>query len=1033
MASKKSRAGIHAKIDGSALAESALAGSALAGSALAGSALAVEPAPPTEPTPAPGPQTPAPAPGFPVVGLGASAGGVGAFEAFLGGLPADTATGMAFVLVQHLAPDHKSMLTELVQRCTWMRVFEVGEGTLVKPDCVYIIPPNRDMALLNGQLQLLEQSSPRGHHLPIDHFFRSLAQDLGELAIGIVLSGTGSDGTLGIRAIKGEGGMAMAQAPESTEYGGMPQSVIATGLVDFILRPEQMAAQLLAYVAQTRGHGPRPAPLPAAKPDPALKGIFALLRNQTGHDFSQYKPSTIQRRVERRMAVQQVARIEDYLRFLGQEPKEVEALFRDLLIGVTRFFRDPEAFAALQEQVIPNLFTGKAPGDLVRVWVPACSTGEEAYSLAILCQEHLETLTDEFRIQVFATDLDHQAILHGRAGLYPANIAADVTAERLGRFFTQEPDQGGYRVTKAIRDLLIFSEQDVVRDPPFSRLDLVSCRNLLIYLGGELQKKLIPIFHYALNPGGALFMGSSETVGGFLELFTPLDRKWKIYRQNQEARGALRLAFSPGVPVQGLGGDPLPAPLGPAEGKVQLQDLVERELIESYAPAAVAINAQGDILYVHGRTGHFLEPAQGTITSNVLPMAREGLQPHLGAALLRVLANRSPVRFDGLRVRTNGRFSTVNLSLRPLGNEAAEGLVLVIFEEPNGPDAEAVALPVDGAPADTSAAGLAISALKLELRAKDESLQSTLEEMQTSNEELKSINEEMQSGNEELQSSNEEMETSREELQSVNEELATVNAELQQRLEEVTRTNNDMSNLLAGTGVATLFLDNAMRIRRFTPSVTQLINLLPGDVGRPLNHISSNLVSYKRLVEDAQEVLASTLPRETEVQVQGGAWFLLRLRPYRTQEGAIEGVVIIFVEVTEQRRMRDALKAAQNLNRLAVVVRDASDAITVQDLTGRILTWNPGAERIYGWEEAEALAMNARDLVPADLRDQTLAIAKHLSLGEVLAPQRTRRMARDGRTFEVWLTATALADPTGKVYAIATTERKVPEGPDLGS
>jgi two-component system CheB/CheR fusion protein len=998
MGSRKSRAGIPAKLDESAVAVSTLA----------------EAAPAVQPA--------SPAPGFPVVGIGASAGGLGAFEAFLGGMPADTAAGMAFILVQHLAPDHKSLLTELVQRCTRMQVFEVGEGTLVKPDCVYIIPPNRDMALLNGELHLTEQASPRGHQLPIDHFFRSLAQDLGELAIGIVLSGTGSDGTLGIRAIKGEGGMAMAQAPESTEYGGMPQSVIATGLVDFILRPEQMAAQLLAYTAQTRGHGPRTAALPAARPDPALKGIFALLRNQTGHDFSQYKPSTIQRRVERRMAVQQVARIEDYLRFLGQEPKEVEALFRDLLIGVTRFFRDPEAFAALQEQVIPTLFTGKAPGDLVRVWVPACSTGEEAYSLGILLQEHLETLKDEFRIQVFATDLDRQAILHGRAGVYPANIAADVTAERLGRFFTQEPDQGGYRVTKAIRDLLIFSEQDVVRDPPFSRLDLVSCRNLLIYLGGELQKKLIPLFHYALNPGGALFLGSSETVGGFLELFTPLDRKWKIYQQNQEARGALRLAFRSSVPV----------PQGPAEGKVQLQDLVERELLESYAPAAVAINPQGDILYVHGRTGHFLEPAQGAITMNVLPMAREGLRPHLGTALRRLVAHRAPVRFDGLRVRTNGRFSTVNLSLRPLGADAAEGLVLVIFEEPNGPDAETVPPPVDGAPADTSASGLAIAALKQELRAKDESLQSTLEEMQTSNEELKSINEEMQSGNEELQSSNEEMETSREELQSVNEELATVNAELQQRLEEVTRSNNDMNNLLAGTGVATLFLDNELRIRRFTPSVTQLINLIPGDVGRPLNHISSNLVGYKRLVEDAQEVLASTLPRETEVQVQGGAWYLLRLRPYRTQEGATEGVVIIFVEVTEQRRMRDALKDAQNLNRLAVVVRDASDAITVQDLTGRILTWNPGAERIYGWEEAEALAMNARDLVPADLRDQTLAIAKHLSLGEVLAPQRTRRMARDGRTFEVWLTATALADPAGKVYAIATTERKVPEGPDLG-
>jgi len=961
------------------------------------------------------------APAFPVVGIGASAGGLGAFEAFLRGIPEAAPTGMAFVLVQHLAPDHKSLLTELVKRFTGMQVFEVEDGMAVRRDCVYVIPPNRDLALLNGRLQLLEQTTPRGHHLPIDFFFRSLAQDQGERAIGIVLSGTGSDGMLGIRAIKGEGGMAMAQDPESTEYDGMPRSAIATGLMDYVLRPEEMAAQLLTYAAQALGKAPRAGAPETGRNDETLKGIFVLLRSQTGHDFSHYKLNTIQRRVERRMAVQHVERMEDYVRYLRREPKEVEALFRDLLIGVTRFFRDPEAFALLQQQVIPGLFAGKAPGDPVRVWVAGCSTGEEAYSLAILLQEHMETLKDRFQIQVFATDLDRQAIQHGRAGLYLANIAADVTPERLARHFTLEPDKGVYRISKAIRDLIIFSEQDLIRDPPFSRLDLVSCRNLLIYLGGDLQKKLIPLFNYALNPGGVLFLGSSETVGGFLDLFSALDRKWKIYQQRPVAQGALGQALR-NTPPSPRADDPVPEQREPAEAGNPLQERVEQQLLRHYAPAAVAISARGEILYVQGHTGLYLEPAQGEFSGNILHMAREGLRQELAKAVRQVAAQRAPVRRPGLQVRANGSLSSVDLSVQPLLSPGAEGMMLVIFEQPPAP------VPA-GAALTPTEAERAVAALQLELKDKDESLQSTIEEMQTSNEELKSINEEMQSGNEELQSTNEEMETSREELQSVNEELATVNTELQQRLEELTRTNNDMNNLLAGTGVATIFLDGELRIRRFTPLAAQVVNLIPGDVGRPLNHIATNLAVYDRMTEDAAEVLRTLATKEAEVQVKGGTWYLLRILPYRTQDNAVDGVVILFVDITEQRRMQAALKDAETLNRLAVVVRDASDAITVRDFTGRILAWNPGAERIYGWTEAEALALNARELVPAELRDQALALARQLSLGHVVAPHCTRRLARDGQSFEVWLTVTALIGPTGNVYAIAATERKVaPDG-----
>jgi two-component system CheB/CheR fusion protein len=442
---------------------------------------------------------------FPIVGIGASAGGLAAFEAFFSAMPTNTESSMAFVLVQHLSPDHKSILSDLVKRYTRMQVYEVEDGMKVKPNCAYIIPPNCDMAFLNGTLQLLEPTAPRGVRLPIDFFFRSLAQDQRERAICIVLSGTGSDGTLGVRAIKGEGGMVMAQNPDSAAYDGMPRSAIATGLVDYVLPPAEMPAQLVAYVNHAFGKRSRPVSAPAPKAEDTLKKICVLLRAQTGHDFSQYKENTIVRRVERRMALHQIERLDDYLRHLQQNQVEVEALFRDLLIGVTNFFRDPEAFATLQTQVVPRLFAGKPAGGAVRVWVCGCSTGEEAYSIAILLQEYLETLKQTFKVQIFATDVDRQAIEQARSGVFPASIAADVSPERLARFFAQDPEGGDYRIQKVIRDLLIFSEQDVIKDPPFSRLDLISCRNLLIYMRGDLQKKLIALFHYALNPQGVLF------------------------------------------------------------------------------------------------------------------------------------------------------------------------------------------------------------------------------------------------------------------------------------------------------------------------------------------------------------------------------------------------------------------------------------------------------------------------------------------------------------------------------------------------
>jgi len=984
----------------------------------------------------------APSNSFPIVGIGASAGGLKAFEEFFSGMPAVADPGMAFVLVQHLAPDHKSILTELIRRYTRMQVFEVVDGMVVQPNCAYIIPPNRDMAFLNGSLQLMEPFSPRGQRLPIDFFFRSLAQDQHERAICIVLSGTGSDGTQGVRAIKGEGGMVMAQIPASADYDGMPRSAISTGLVDYELQPAEMSARLIAYAAQAFGRPLRPTPVPVPKTENAMKKIFILLRAHTGHDFSQYKPTTIHRRIERRMAVHQIEKLDGYVRYLQQNPLEAEALFRDLLIGVTNFFRDPEAFKALEKQIIPEIFAGKPVGAAIRVWSLGCSNGEEAYSIAILMQEHMEALKQSYAVQVFATDIDSQAIATARLGQYPAGIVADISPERLARFFTAEPDGSAYRIHKNIRDMLVFSEQNVIKDPPFSKVDLISCRNLLIYLGGDLQKKLIPLFHYALNPDGFLFLGTSETVGEFGNLFATRDRKLKLYQRKEGIDSGQGFALGRFLPpltdidVAILRG---PVKTEPPPVKLPLQEVAEQALLREYTPASVVVNERGDILYIHGRTGRYLEPAPGDAGMNITKMARNGLRRELTAALHKVAKTKEIVRCPGLRVKTNGDFTTVNLTIRPvaagLAAKPEAPTYLVILEEAPSFDYEqakqATLQAIEGTGGPDTSAGLRtdsdadkrIAALQQELRAKEEYLQTSNEELETSNEELKSSNEEMQSVNEELQSINEELETSKEELQSVNEELATVNNELQTKMADLSRSNNDMNNLLAGTGIGTVFVDHQLRILRFTPTVSQIINLILNDVGRPVGHFASNLIGYNHLVADVQVVLNTLIPKEVEVQTTEGEWYTMRIMPYRTLNNVIEGAVITFMCITEMKKTQEALRKANEQLRLAVVVRDAHDAITVQDLEGRIIAWNPGAMRMCGWSEAEALAMNVSDRIPEGLREEALAKVHQLSLAKILESYHTQRINKDGAVVEVWMTSTALVNEAGQMYAIATTER----------
>ena len=838
-----------------------------------------------------------------VVGLGASAGGLAAFEAFFSALSREQPGDLAFVVVQHLSPDHKSILSELLQRQTPLHVLEVEDGMAVQAGCVYIIPPNRDLSLAAGKLQLTELSAPRGHNLPIDAFFRSLAADQQERAICVVLSGTGTDGTLGVRSVKAAGGMVMVQTPETAAYDGMPRSALSTGQVDYILAPEEMPGQLLAYVNRALSKASDPE---AQRPndEDALRRVFQLLSAHTGHDFAHYKRNNVMRRIERRLAVHQIQQLEDYVRYLQQNPPEVQALFGDLLIGVTSFFRDPSAFEALQERVIPDLFAGRPQQSPIRVWVPGCSTGEEAYSIAILLQEQVDALQQSVKIQFFATDIDRRAIEQARAGLYPASIEAEMSPQRLSRFFQFDKGDGLYRIRKDIRDMLIFSEQSVIKDPPFSKVDLISCRNLLIYLDSDLHKKLIPLFHYALNPGGYLFLGSAETVGELGHLFTALDRKEKIYQRKEghSTHPALGRFFPLTTDAAAL----RPTKKSSVETVQALRNLTERALLQQYSAAAVLVNGAGEILYLHGRTGLYLEPAPGEAALNVLKMAREGLRLPLIAALRQVVAQQAPVYHPDLQVKTNGDFSPTHLTVRAVGSEPR--LYLIVLE----PALPGAGQSLDEADHRVIDVDERIAELKSELRAKEGHLQVTNGELETSNEELRSSNEEMQSINEELQAANEELETAKEELQSINEELSTVNSELQTRVLELSQANNDMNNLLAGTGVGTIFVDHQLCIKRFTPTVTQVINLIQGDVGRPVGHVVSNLVGYDSLVEDLRSVLDSLIPKDVEVQTRTGSWFLLRIRPYRTLENVIEGAVITFVDITQMRQAQAAASASEH-------------------------------------------------------------------------------------------------------------------------
>lgn len=846
---------------------------------------------------------------------------------------------LAVVVVFHRDPDADSNLAEILARECALPIVSIKQDTRIQPNHIYLAPAGQFLASVDGELRPTKPQHDDHCHMPIDFLFRSLAHSHGEKAIAIVLSGSGTDGALGLQAVKAGGGLTMAQSLQEAEHPSMPQHAVATGSVDLMLEAQRIGAELVKYVAHPYVVKHAVETATPSKENALMGRIFALLRHQTGHDFSNYKIGTMSRRVERRMAIHQIGKLHDYVRYLSQTPQEVDTLFKELLINVTSFFRDPESFEVLKERVFPQVFAGRPARAPVRVWVPGCATGEEPYSIAISLLETAEALDVPCRAQIFATDIHDASLETARAGRYPEAIAADVTKQRLERFFTKE--DGFYCVSKQVREMVIIAKQDLIKDPPFSKLDLIVCRNLLIYLNATLHKKILPLFHYSLNSGGVLMLGPSESIGGS-ELFSIIDKRWRVYERRLVPRGAIELPTSLLLP------DTQPAGrFGNAASQPEsVGQLVGKTLLETYAPPCVVVNERYDIVHFQGTTARYLEPPSGEPSLNLLRMIKEDLRVEMRSVLHKVFERRQPETRNKLRVKSGDECTLLNLIVKPLPAGPDGGrLAMVIFEDA-------------GRPLDVTASENApltndqrILDLEYELNTNRESLQTSIEELETSNEELKSSNEELQSTNEELQSSNEELETSKEELQSINEELITVNSELQLKLDELAQANSDVVNLLSSTTVATVFLDNRLRIKRFTSNVGRVVNLINSDVGRHISDIALKL-SYQNLTADAEEVLQTLAAKERELTNERGGWYLMRISPYRTVTNVIDGVVITFVDVSEFKKQSQAAEASQQYADELLMQMPFPAAVLGHK--GQILRANNGWKNLF-YDEGEAM------------------------------------------------------------------------------
>jgi len=896
---------------------------------------------------------------FPVVGIGASAGGLPALLRFFENLPAHT--GMAYVVILHLSPKHKSSADQVLQRATRMPVTQVVDPVQIHPDHVYIIPPNRHLKMVDSYLGLAELNRPRGTHVAIDIFFRTLAEVHRERAVAIILSGTGSDGSVGITRIKEEGGLTLAQSPADAEHEGMPEAAIRTGTVDFVLPVVDMPQKLIELWENARtiempptGDGEAQVAHvaePVELAEEALQRVIALLLKRTGHDFKQYKRATVLRRIERRMQVRAVHTLPAYRSVLEADPQECGALLDDMLIGVTNFFRDREAFEAVEREVIPELFKDKSPLDEIRVWVAACSSGEEAYSLAMLLADHAADLGQPPAFQVFASDIDNRAIAQARTGHYPSSILTDVAPSRLRRHFTKEDD--GYHIRKGIRDRILFAAHNVLRDPPFSRLDMVSCRNLLIYLNREVQARVLEMFHFALKPGGYLFLGGSESAESLADFFVPVDKKNRIYR----ARSSSRMAASgTQLPSQA---SRLPESIQrpPPRRRFSYGEVHQRALALAAPPSAV-LDRDGNIVHMSQQAGNFLHMGGGEPSRNILALVLPELRLELRSALYQVQHGNAGVECRPEVVKLQDREAIIGMKARAFRDEDSnEDFILVLFEEVKP---EVIPLP-GGMTRDD----IVLAQLESELQRTKEHLQETIEHSEISTEELRASNEELQAINEELRSATEELETSKEELQSVNEELSTVNYELKVKVEETGKANDDLNNLIASTDIATVFVDSGLRIKRFTPRAADIFSIIASDVGRSLLDLTHRL-DYDQLADDVSATFETLRPVEREVRSDDGRWYIVRLLPYRTTEDRIEGAIMTFFDISARRQAEELARV--NEARMRMVAESAHDyAIITMDAEGRTTSWNKGAERIFGYSEAEMLSHTLEALfIPED-------------------------------------------------------------------
>jgi two-component system CheB/CheR fusion protein len=853
-----------------------------------------------------------------IVGIGASAGGLGAFKSFLSNTLAES--GMAFILVQHLSPDHKSMLTDLLAKATAMPVVEAEDGMAVEANKVFVIPPDATLTVKDRRLQVERPAPPRERRRPIDTFFSSLAEDQGENAVCIVLSGTGSDGTLGLKQIKENGGLTLAQAEfDHTAMSGMPHSATATGLVDYVLPVEEMPAKLLEYqrhLVQVSGHKDGD----GTRSDAAehLASIIALLRVKVGHDFSKYKEKTLIRRIQRRMQVLQTDTVPSYLARLREDPHQVELLFRELLIGVTQFFRDPAAYDALENVAIEKFLGGKDAGEEVRVWIPASSTGEEAYSIAILLKEVMEKHGLAFQAHIFATDIDDNAIAFARSGRYRKTTG--ISAERVARWFISEGDE--IRPTREIREMCVFSVHSVVKDPPFSRLDLLSCRNLLIYMDADLQDRVLRMFHYALKPNGILFLGPSEGVGRLATLFGSLDKKHHIFQRRDADARFPNMPFARAAPQSSHHIDAPTASAG--DDRI---DRSARRALAKYSPVYMVVDSQENIVrFSGGEAGRYLEPSAGAATFNIFSNLRKALRPIVRGALQKMVATNAPAIEDNVTIRIDGRSRPVTVIVEPISDGRGEAALFVVAFREGGYGTEAA----EGTNAnEPGTAG--VRAIEEELRTVRTQLQSSIDDLETANEEMKSAAEEYQSVNEELQSSNEELETSKEEMQSINEELQTVNAEMSSKNEALTRLNSDLKNLLDSTQIATMFLDSGLRIKNYTPGMTEIFHLREADRGRPVTDLVT-LLDYDDITTDVAKVLRdlATIEREVELK-RADAAYIMRIRPYRTVDNVIDGVVLTFIDISERRKADEqkSLLLAELDHRVKNILTIVSSVITL--------------------------------------------------------------------------------------------------------